>query len=76
MIYEFILEDFMPLKDCGLVHQEGNMLAGESPVTHLAARGGETPLGSAKKAEYEAELQRGDSTLEVAQQTGVTEPLV
>lgn len=76
MIYEFILEDFMPLKDCENVHREGNMIAGESPVTHLVARGGLTPSGAAKKAEYEAELLRGDSALETAQRTGITEPLV
>lgn len=75
MIYPYMLEDFMPLKDCERVHGEGNMYAGETPVTHITFRGGQTPLGSAKRTEYESELLRGDSTLEVVQQTGQTDLL-
>lgn len=72
MIFEFILEDFMPRDDCQAIHSDGNMLAGDATVTHLTARGGQNTYGSAKKSQYRQELERGDSTLSSARETGET----
>jgi len=51
MIYEFILEDFMPLKECERVHGKGNIIAGSATVTHVTFRGGQTIKGNGKKAD-------------------------
>lgn len=75
LIYEDILEDFMPRDDCQAIHADGNMIAGESTVTHVTARGGQNTYGSAKKAQYRQELERGDSSLEIARETGRTTQL-
>lgn len=71
MLYPHILEDFMTKGGCSAVHADGNMIAGDATVTHLVGRAGEDN-GSSKEVQYRQELERGDSTLSTARETGET----
>jgi len=70
MLYPYIKDDFMGLGDCGLVHTEGNMLAGETPVTHITTRGGSSAKANAKGVQYRIDVQEGRTTLTRAKETG------
>jgi hypothetical protein len=69
LLFPYIKEDFMGRLDCQAVHTEGNMLAGETPVTHIISGGSDSLLAS-KEAEYSAAAEAGVVTLTTAQTTG------
>ena len=69
-LYPYIKDDFMGRRDCQMVHQEGNMMAGQYPVTYTAFRGGSSMIASIKQAEYEARAQSGEIEVDVAEETG------
>jgi hypothetical protein len=70
MLFPYIREDFMGKRDCQAIHQDGNMLAGESTVIHLTTRGGSDSFISAKAEEYRADVEEGRVRLRQAQETG------
>jgi len=69
-LYPYIMEDFMDRSGCERIHGEGNMMAGESAVTHLSFQGGVKTFANLKKRQYEVYVEEGGRTLEMAKERG------
>lgn len=69
-LYPYLAEDFMDRTGCERIHGSGNMLAGESSVTHVTFEGGVSTFADLKKRKYELYVQEGGRTLETAQEQG------
>jgi hypothetical protein len=70
LIFPHIKKDFMGIKDCKMVHADGNLMAGESTVSHITTQGGSNTFTSIKEQIYNARLEAGEVTLETAKETG------
>lgn len=75
LLYPYIKEDFMDRSTCKGVHSEGNMMAGDSIVTHITFRGGDDTLSSSKTEQYRLLAEEGELTLSTSQETGETTTL-
>lgn len=69
-LVQYMKNDFMGKEDCRMIHTEGNMLAGETPVTHTSTQGGSSTFIDNTARQYENDVRDGNATIARSQESG------
>lgn len=72
LLFSRLMRDFVYREDYEAAMADGNMMAGDSPVTFTLMQPSANTLARIKAREYEALAEVGDVGLSTAQETGTT----
>lgn len=70
MLYPYLIEDFVHLRDHAAIHAQGNQVVVEGVVLYNTIQPDSNSLAQAARTQHETRVQEGDAWISSAKRTG------